>query len=234
MAQLDVSDVLLDPLFCDPLRVLRRVENINNFGENSFFVTYPGPAFGIITPVAPNELERMPDAQIDKKTIRVITNFRLQLATPGYQADAILWHKDTYVVISVSDWTGYGGGFVEAIAQSMDLIQASIESQPQWSAQATPGGGAQTVPGGGFPASPPAVLPPVEFGTLTSRVLANGTSDGQSVLIIDNLGLASPTNPLTLSGTFNVGNSIILTQPGQGVLAVWSGAVWDVPSFLIG
>jgi hypothetical protein len=126
MPQLDLSDIILDPLFASEFQVQRRAEVINNFGENNFQTWLHDPVWGVVAPVSPSDLARMPDAQIDRKTISIVTKFRLQLATPGYQADLVIWHRDTYVVISVRDWSSYGAGFIEAVAQSMDLIQAPV------------------------------------------------------------------------------------------------------------
>ena len=89
------------------------------------------------------------------------------------------------------------------------------------------------------PATAAAGIELVELGSQNPYLLANGTTVGQTVLIIDNLGLASIANPLTINGNFNIGGSslasLVMMQTGQGVLAVWgSEDQWDVPSFLLG
>jgi hypothetical protein len=103
--------------------------------------------------------------------------------------------------------------------------------------------GPEGPPGPAGPAGPPGPagsgsgIQLAEIGNQTSYTLANGTSVNQTVLILDNLGLASLANPLTVNGTFNIGGdsvgSITMMQTGQGILAVWNGSQWDVPSFLL-
>jgi hypothetical protein len=87
------------------------------------------------------------------------------------------------------------------------------------------------------PPAPTGGIQLAEIGGQNPYTLANGTAVNQTVLIIDNLGVASQTNPITVNGAFNIGGdsvaSIIMMQTGQGILAVWNGSQWDVPSFLL-
>lgn len=89
------------------------------------------------------------------------------------------------------------------------------------------------VPGGGGIAAPPSipVLPPstgggtiqvINFGTQSALTVPNGTVDGQSAVVSDNLGQVSPDNPKIAYGTFNIGTSLPFNLRYQSYLLVWS------------
>ena len=127
MPQIDVSDVLLDPVVAgEAFTVQRRIETVNNFGQSTISVeTFP--AVGAITPSGDNSLVRDEAYQTNAKSIQVLTAFRLRGAAKDgagnrYQPDLVLWKGDSFVVRMVSDYSQYGAGFVQADCVSIDLL----------------------------------------------------------------------------------------------------------------
>lgn len=106
----------------DRFTVLRTTSTTNDFGETVLTPT-PLPARGVVTTGRPNQLERGPDEQHGTKSITIVTRFRLQLASPGFDADGIEWHDDTFVVVEIDDYTAYGPGFIQAVAESVGYLE---------------------------------------------------------------------------------------------------------------
>jgi hypothetical protein len=116
----DFSLVFSEPELADGFLVLRRAEGTDEHGRANPTVVRTFETHGIIVSATPNDLARVPDQQHQQKTISISTQFRLQGPYPGVQPDVIRWHGDDYVVITLDDFTSFGEGFVNALAQRMD------------------------------------------------------------------------------------------------------------------
>lgn len=129
MPFLDVSDVLLDPMFCEELTVYRRLQAISAKGRvtTTDALVDPKP-FGVVLPMEGGDLERGADAQYGPKVLEIHTPYRLRSAstnTPGteqYQPDRIVWNGNSYVCIKIHDFSRYGAGFIQADFASCDPI----------------------------------------------------------------------------------------------------------------
>lgn len=123
---LDVSDVLLDPLFADRFDYLRQPEVVNAYGESTVPapVTYRNQS-GVVTFASPNDLDRLPEGDRSARTISIITKVRLQGPSQGVKADVVTWAGDRYVVKLCEPYVRYGQGFVQALAGSIDTQQAA-------------------------------------------------------------------------------------------------------------
>lgn len=120
MAQLDVTDVLLDPDFMDTGLVCKRfVQNVNDRGraEN----TQTSMTFAaVVTSDKGDILERIAGGERKKGSITIHTMFRLT-AGDGEDsiADVVTWQGRDYTVANVNDYSHFGRGFVSA---SCDLV----------------------------------------------------------------------------------------------------------------
>jgi galactose-6-phosphate isomerase len=128
MPDLDVTDIILDPDFCETLIVKRREENLVK-GRSTLTVTVIDPApVGVVLPVDDQPLVRGPDQQNLPRLLEVHTPFRLRGAAkdPGtgkqYQPDIITWNGDDFVVNKVQDYSRFGQGFIQADCSSVDSI----------------------------------------------------------------------------------------------------------------
>lgn len=117
---LDMSDVLASPEFNDSIRVIRRRQVTSNTGRVSYVDTTFDDVAAVICSATPNDLERLPEAQRTYRTLSVVSRFKLQATSPGYNADIIVWQGDSYVVAALDPYQRYGNGFVQVLAQSMD------------------------------------------------------------------------------------------------------------------
>lgn len=116
MPLLDVTDVLLDPDFCETLTVTRStqggiVDHVPAFTAATLSIT------AVVQPAGSNDLQRLLDAEYTRGGVTVF----------GYGADVLqvedtfMWQGDTYTVIGTDDWSRYGAGFVKATAAKTSL-----------------------------------------------------------------------------------------------------------------
>lgn len=125
MATLDVSDVLLSPEFTDNYSIQRNVETVDIHGRS---ITTPTTtaSFGVVTMASGADLKRYPELQMLERVLSIVTKTRLQSAVNGAQPDIIIWRGDNYVVKALDPYPQYGQGFYQAIAASIDLMDAAI------------------------------------------------------------------------------------------------------------
>jgi hypothetical protein len=102
--------------------VLRRQETVDNYGRSQITTTSLS-ASGSITPSGDNTLARDENYQIQGNTITVITAFKLRgpakdSSARSYQPDLIEWRGSRYVIVTLNDYSGGGGGMVEAECSS--------------------------------------------------------------------------------------------------------------------
>lgn len=113
MPDLDVSDVLTDPMFAQQLVVKRRVETVGTNGRGSVSITTVTPApWGVIIPQSDSPLVRGPDQQHLPALIQVHTEYRLRSLEPDAQPDIVVWRGADYIVNRIYPFTDYGAGFM--------------------------------------------------------------------------------------------------------------------------
>ena len=124
MPWLNPTLALTNPRFCEQFTITRRQEIVNSYGETTT-VNSTLLATGVVNiTFGSNELERGPDEQHQGKSISITTKFRLYGEVVGYQPDLITWHGDTFLVTKIEDYLGFGAGFVQAEARSIDFVDA--------------------------------------------------------------------------------------------------------------
>lgn len=127
MALLDVSlDTLLDPMLTDSFTVKRRPEFIAGTGRSSTTDTILPNIIGVVTMASGKDLERLPDDEVFERVISVVTSFALQGETQGAQPDVVVWRGNNYVVRAIDLYPQFGGGFIQAICTSMDLVDSAF------------------------------------------------------------------------------------------------------------
>lgn len=124
MPLLDVSDAF-DYTFLDTIAVFRRLETVSSKGRDTTTDTAYWNVNAVVCPASGSDLERLPDYEVSKKYISVVTNFRLQMDSTGpngtkYKPDIVKWADDHFIVETLDDASRYGLGFVEAICSSTD------------------------------------------------------------------------------------------------------------------
>jgi hypothetical protein len=125
LATFDVNDAF-DPSFFDPIQVLRRTVVVDPHGRGQVTETTIATQ-AVVVPSPPTDLNRLPEMEVQQKTITLYAPFRFQGASVDpfgneMHPDKILWHGGTFLVRQLDDYTPYGRGFTMAIATSIQAI----------------------------------------------------------------------------------------------------------------
>ncbi|WP_429498953.1 hypothetical protein ACQUFY_08500 [Robbsia andropogonis] len=114
MADLDVSDVLLDPDFADRLTVTRNVQTVDQHGRASVSEEETS-ILGVVTADKARERAMAAAGVFIKGSILVHTTFQLtDGSAPDTDSDVVTWRSKQYTVVQVSDYSHFGAGFVSA------------------------------------------------------------------------------------------------------------------------
>jgi hypothetical protein len=114
MPNLDVTDVLFDPDFCDTsLLVTRRFQQTDADGITTSVEEKSGFS-GVVTVDRSLENRRMQAGQAIGGAILVVTTERLSNGETGRDADIVTYQNRDYRVSFVDPYTAYGAGFVQA------------------------------------------------------------------------------------------------------------------------
>jgi hypothetical protein len=121
MPLLDVTDVLLDPMFQDTsLTCTRQAQTIDANGMASNAQTVTRFA-GVVTNDTGDQLIRRADGSRIEGSITIHTRFGLIDGKIGFDADLVTWQGRQYTVVNVRDWSTYGRGFVAAQCELIPL-----------------------------------------------------------------------------------------------------------------
>lgn len=127
MPNLDVTDVLLSPEFCDDSLTVKRntqVVDADGFATNS--VTETGFS-GVVTVDRSLEARRMQAGQSINGAILIVTMYRLTSGNTGIDADIVSYRGRDYRVTFVDPYTAYGAGFVQAHCELQPFDGGEIE-----------------------------------------------------------------------------------------------------------
>ena len=121
MPMLDVSFMTSDPMLSDTFTVTRRIDAIDTHGRTVISVESVNPGIvGVITQQDPADLMRRDDGQMVPRQILVCSTFIFRGASKGYQPDVITFDGTDYTIKHVMNYSRFGGGTIEVIAESMN------------------------------------------------------------------------------------------------------------------
>jgi hypothetical protein len=123
MVAFDLRDAVLAPEFMDNFQVVRRSQQIDNYGRANNIPVWTVVAIGVVTAASPDQLRRLPDQQNMSKTIEIVTTFPLQGPSEGVDPDLISWNGNAYIIQILDDWSNYGPGFVHVVCTSTDSVE---------------------------------------------------------------------------------------------------------------
>lgn len=112
MALVDVTELLHDPDFVDPIQAITRYPRINSKGEQSFEeVTTDG--VGSVQPASGKTLFKLPE----EFRVANVSSFWFQgdivASAPGKYSSVLVFKGKRYQVQMVFDWTNFGAGWCE-------------------------------------------------------------------------------------------------------------------------
>lgn len=127
MPLLNLSFLTREPLIAnDGFTVNRRAETVGDSGRQTVLATTTSDQVGAVYPTGSNQLNRNPDKAFSTNSITIVTRFRLQMTSPGFQPDVVEWpigSGNHYVVSQTNNYSRYGAGFIEAQCEAIDAQQ---------------------------------------------------------------------------------------------------------------
>lgn len=112
MAQVDVTGLLSDPDFVDPIQVITRVPGVNSLGEN-FLTEMIIDSIGAVEPANFKTIQKLPESM----RVANISSFWFKgaiIATaPGKYSSILVFKGVRYQVQTVADWSNFGEGYCE-------------------------------------------------------------------------------------------------------------------------
>lgn len=127
MPMLDVSAALTNPYTLDHFDVYRRKQIMNDFGEAKTAVQIISGVMGVVYAEGLNNLARRAEAQINPKSIVIISRFAMRgesqtVDKTQYQPDIVRCNGNYFLIVRVEDFSNYASGFVKMLATSIDMV----------------------------------------------------------------------------------------------------------------
>lgn len=114
MALVDVTELLSDPDFIDPMQVITRVPSIDSLGQQSLAETVLSTV-GSIQPASGNELSRIPEALRVANMSSFWFKGEIIATAPGKYPSILVFKGMRFEVKNVFDWTNWGQGWTEGL-----------------------------------------------------------------------------------------------------------------------
>lgn len=110
MARIDVSELMIDPDFVDPVVLVHRTPTVTNLGENTL-TELKVATVGSVQPASGQTILRLPDAM----RVGDVNSFWVkgEIVSDGSNEypDLIQFQGVSYAVQTVNNWTNWGGGW---------------------------------------------------------------------------------------------------------------------------
>lgn len=112
MANIDVSELMSDPDFVDPIRLVTRRPKVNSLGENVLFEQVQD-TFGSVQPANYRTVQKLPEALRVANVSSFWIKGKIVASEPGKYASVIVFRGVRYQVQTVADWSNFGAGYTE-------------------------------------------------------------------------------------------------------------------------
>lgn len=114
MADLDVSDLLLDPVFVDPIILIQRTTSLNAFGEN--IVTESSiNTVGSVQPASNKQIQRLPESLRTADIRSFFVKAEIKVDGSGVYPDIIVFQGARFEVQTAAPWLNFGRGWNEGV-----------------------------------------------------------------------------------------------------------------------
>lgn len=117
MAQIDVSEILSDPEFVDPIVIIHRVSHVDDFGENKLKES-GASSFGCVQPASGKTLQRLPEALRVANVMSFWVKGKIINDARSKYPDVIVHKGARFTVQMVFDYTNWGEGWSEGTCVS--------------------------------------------------------------------------------------------------------------------
>ncbi len=115
MANIDVSELLLDPDFVDAFTVVRTAVVVGSNGIAAQTETQIPGVLGSVQPAGGTTLANLPEATRAEGVKEVWTQFALRGPVEGGEPDRILWQGKRLIVFKSDEYGHFGSGYYHAV-----------------------------------------------------------------------------------------------------------------------
>lgn len=122
MPQIDVSELMVDPDFCETVTVIRQTQSVSDGGLATPGTTTTFSITAVVTAVQ-GDLVRQPEAEYAKNDILVHSQAQLRGVTSGNYPDVVVWSGNNYIVKRSNNWSHFGVGFYSAVCTLTDVAE---------------------------------------------------------------------------------------------------------------
>lgn len=112
MAQLDVSELMSDPDFIDPIQIITRVPSVDSLGQNHFTETVLATV-GSVQPASYRTVQKLPEAFRLANVSSFWVKGVIVASAPGKYSSVLVFRGASYQVQTVADWSNFGEGYCE-------------------------------------------------------------------------------------------------------------------------
>ncbi len=112
MANVDVSALMSDPDFVDPIQVITRWERVDYLGEATHFEDVMN-TFGSVQPANFKTVSKLPEALRVANVSSFFFKGQIVASEPGKYSSVLVFRGKRYQVQTVADWGNFGQGFTE-------------------------------------------------------------------------------------------------------------------------
>lgn len=113
MARIDVSELMSDPDFVDPIQVIQRTPTVNSLGENTFTETVR-TTVGSVQPASYKTVQKLPEAmRVADVSSFWVKGDMISAGVAGRYASILVFRGRRYQVQTVADWSNFGEGYTE-------------------------------------------------------------------------------------------------------------------------
>lgn len=112
MALIDVSELLTDPDFVDPISIIHRTQVVNSMGENTL-TEAAVCTVGSVQPASGKTLMRLPEALRVANISSFWVKGKIVADGSTKYPDLLTFRGKRYQVQTVFDWSNYGQGYCE-------------------------------------------------------------------------------------------------------------------------
>lgn len=114
MAQIDVTELLSDPDFVDPIVLVDRKAQITSLGQ-SVITESPCNSYGSVQPASGRAIQRLPEALRVANMSSFWFKGLIVASAPGRYTSVLVFKGRRYQVVTVFDWTNWGQGWCEGL-----------------------------------------------------------------------------------------------------------------------
>lgn len=121
MADIDVSDLLLDPDFVNDLQLIHRTATISSAGKNVITEQAAILTVGSVQPASQKDIMRMPEAMRLKDVRGFWIKAEILADGSSQYPDIIVFAGKRFQVMAIEPWNNYGEGWNKGLCVAEEM-----------------------------------------------------------------------------------------------------------------